>query len=66
VPHESIKFVDNQKCLDLLEQRHCSVLDLLDEETTVPQGSDEKYLNKLDGRFLSKVPPSSRSVQYYD
>lgn len=41
-----IHFYDNQPCIDLIEAR-LGVLDLLDEECRMPQGSDSSWATKL-------------------
>jgi myosin heavy subunit len=42
-----VDFIDNQPMLDLLQKKPNGVLPLLDEELRMPQGSDEKFLQKL-------------------
>ena len=44
---ESIKFVDNQECLDLIEKKPKGILPMLDEECVVPKGSDMSLLQKM-------------------
>ena len=41
-----INFSDNQPCINLLEDKG-GIYSLLDEETRVPKGTDETYLDKL-------------------
>uniref|UniRef100_T1GEE7 Myosin motor domain-containing protein n=1 Tax=Megaselia scalaris TaxID=36166 RepID=T1GEE7_MEGSC len=41
-----IDFYDNQPCIDLIEAK-LGILDLLDEECRVPNGSDEGWAQKL-------------------
>ncbi|KJE96920.1 myosin 10 [Capsaspora owczarzaki ATCC 30864] len=43
----SIKWVDNQACIDMIE-RHLGLLDLLDEEARFPKGTDETMLGKFN------------------
>ncbi|KAJ1568712.1 Myosin type-2 heavy chain 1 [Cladochytrium tenue] len=45
-----IDFNDNQPCIDLIEGR-LGILDILDEETRLPAGSDSSFLTKLNSRF---------------
>lgn len=45
---ESIEFIDNQICLDLIEGKPVGILSLLDEETRFPKGADKTFLEKLD------------------
>jgi hypothetical protein len=44
---ESIEFVDNQECLDLIEKKPKGILPMLDEECVVPKGSDMSLLQKM-------------------
>lgn len=46
VPWETIKFVDNQDCIDLIEGR-VGVLSMLDEECRIPRGEDGSLLQKM-------------------
>lgn len=41
-----IEFYDNQPCIDLIEAK-LGILDLLDEECRMPQGSDGSWTLKL-------------------
>jgi len=45
-----IEFSDNQPCIDLIEGK-LGVLALLDEESRLPMGSDESFVDKLHGNF---------------
>ena len=62
VPYESIKFRDNQGCIDLIEAKKVSVLASLDEEGNVPGGSDDKWISKLHKTFSEDPKTSS---EYY-
>jgi myosin heavy subunit len=56
-------FKDNQPCLDMLEIRNVGVFSMLDEEISVPKGSDAGFLSKVLDRYVTKVihkhPPFS-------
>lgn len=41
-----IEFSDNQPCIDLIEQK-LGILSLLDEESRLPAGNDESWIQKL-------------------
>ncbi|KAK2149285.1 hypothetical protein LSH36_457g02032 [Paralvinella palmiformis] len=41
-----IDFYDNQPCIDLIESK-MGILDLLDEECKIPNGSDKNWIQKL-------------------
>ncbi|KAI8083120.1 P-loop containing nucleoside triphosphate hydrolase protein [Halteromyces radiatus] len=45
-----IEFSDNQKCIELIEGR-MGILSLLDEESRMPSGSDEGFIQKLYTNF---------------
>ena len=44
---DNIEFADNQPCLDLLELKGTGVFAMIDEEITVPKGSDDGFLRKV-------------------
>jgi myosin heavy subunit len=48
-------FKDNQPCLDMLELRNVGVFSMLDEEISVPKGSDVGFLSKVLDRYVTKV-----------
>lgn len=52
-----IEFADNQPCIDVIEKK-LGVLDLLNEESRLPAGSDEQWAEKLY-QNLAK-PPSDK------
>jgi myosin-5 len=45
-----IDYNDNQPCIDLIENK-LGILDLLDEESRMPSGSDKSLVTKLNQRF---------------
>ncbi|KAK9429667.1 P-loop containing nucleoside triphosphate hydrolase protein [Lipomyces doorenjongii] len=45
-----IEFSDNQPCIDLIEAR-IGILSLLDEESRLPSGSDDSWIQKLYTNF---------------
>lgn len=48
----AIDFVDNQPCLDLIEQRRPpGILSILDEESKFPRATDETFITKLHTNF---------------
>jgi len=61
-----IDFCDNQPCIELIEGK-IGILDLLDEECKMPNGSDLSWCNKLynnhikPSSYLSKPKMSSRA-----
>lgn len=48
VPYEKIEFIDNQIVLDMVEGKPGGILPLLDDECLVPEGSEIKYMNKVE------------------
>ncbi|KAF7241516.1 Unconventional myosin-Vc [Varanus komodoensis] len=55
IPWTLIDFYDNQPVIDLIEAK-MGILELLDEECLLPQGTDENWLQKLYNNFLNKNP----------
>ncbi|KMQ45951.1 class V myosin [Trichophyton rubrum] len=47
-----INFSDNQPCIDLIEGK-LGILALLDEESRLPMGADEQFVNKLHHNFAA-------------
>uniref|UniRef100_UPI00398E4D74 unconventional myosin-Vc n=1 Tax=Pristiophorus japonicus TaxID=55135 RepID=UPI00398E4D74 len=55
IPWTLIEFNDNQPCIDLIEAK-MGILELLDEECLLPQGTEENWLQKLQNNYLNKNP----------
>uniref|UniRef100_A0A7M4FZU1 Myosin VC n=1 Tax=Crocodylus porosus TaxID=8502 RepID=A0A7M4FZU1_CROPO len=55
IPWTLIDFYDNQPAIDLIEAK-MGILELLDEECLLPQGTDENWLQKLYNNFINKNP----------
>ncbi|XP_078097487.1 unconventional myosin-Vc isoform X2 [Mustelus asterias] len=55
IPWALIEFNDNQPCIDLIEAK-MGILELLDEECLLPQGTEENWLQKLENNYLNKTP----------
>ncbi|CAH2273930.1 unconventional myosin-Vc [Pelobates cultripes] len=53
IPWTLIDFYDNQTVIDLIEAK-MGILDLLDEECLLPQGTDENWLQKLYNNYINK------------
>uniref|UniRef100_A0A672M8E6 Unconventional myosin-Va-like n=1 Tax=Sinocyclocheilus grahami TaxID=75366 RepID=A0A672M8E6_SINGR len=53
IPWTLIDFYDNQPCINLIEAK-MGLLDLLDEECTMPKGSDDSWAQKLYNTHLKK------------
>lgn len=61
-------FVDNQPTLDLLEVRTNGVFSMIDEEISVPKGSDDGLLLKIlqkhgDGKHPNLIRPKAKDCQ---
>ncbi|KAI5806521.1 putative myosin MYO2 [Peziza echinospora] len=48
-----IEFSDNRPCIDLIEGK-LGILSLLDEESRLPAGSDDSFVQKLHSNFATK------------
>lgn len=48
VEYKKIEFIDNQAVLDMVEGKPSGILPLLDDECLVPEGSEIKYMNKVE------------------
>ncbi|XP_075064108.1 unconventional myosin-Vc isoform X1 [Mixophyes fleayi] len=55
IPWTLIDFYDNQSVIDLIEAK-MGILELLDEECLLPQGTDENWLQKLYNNYIKKNP----------
>nr|XP_033775568.1 unconventional myosin-Vc isoform X3 [Geotrypetes seraphini] len=55
IPWTLIDFYDNQPVIDLIEAK-MGILELLDEECLLPQGTDENWLQKLYNNYIDKNP----------
>uniref|UniRef100_A0A8D0GD52 Myosin VC n=1 Tax=Sphenodon punctatus TaxID=8508 RepID=A0A8D0GD52_SPHPU len=55
IPWTLIDFYDNQPVIDLIEAK-MGILELLDEECLLPQGTDENWLQKLYNNYIHKNP----------
>ncbi|XP_038669467.1 unconventional myosin-Vc isoform X1 [Scyliorhinus canicula] len=55
IPWALIEFNDNQPCIDLIEAK-MGILQLLDEECLLPQGTEENWLQKLVNNYENKNP----------
>jgi len=53
-----IEFIDNIECLNLIELKATGILAMLDEEVSMPKGSDKNFVSKLHKRYAedSKNP----------
>lgn len=58
-----INFSDNQPCIDLIEGK-ISVLTLLDEESRLPMGNDDSFVNKLHHNFAADKQPFYKKPRF--
>ena len=58
-----INFSDNQPCIDLIEGK-LGVLSLLDEESRLPMGSDESFVNKLHHNYAADKQPFYKKPRF--
>ena len=63
VQFDKVPFIDNKPVLEMLSSKPWGVLNLLDEEVRVPQGSDVKWVAKCEERHATSrcasrpIPP---------
>ena len=48
IKFQHIEFIDNQIVLDLIEKKPMGILLMLDEESLVPEGTNTKFMNKIE------------------
>ena len=72
IQFEEVSFIDNQPCLDLVENKPNGIIAMLDEEVVMPRGSDESFLNKLHQRhdrterYIKPLrPPTAFIIDHY-
>lgn len=51
VPLEAIEFVDNGKCVELIEGKPYGLISLLEEECSLGGGKDSSYISKVEKAF---------------
>ena len=51
IPTEHITFVDNSECVKLIEDKPFGLIVILDEECSLGNGTDAKYISKIDSFF---------------
>ena len=54
IPWEFISFSDNQPCIDMIQSKF-GVLSLLDEESRLPSGTDNAFLQKVYTQLLPRT-----------
>jgi myosin heavy subunit len=62
LPIDDISYQDNIQCVRLIDLRGAGIFAYLDEEVTVPKGSDEKFVSKINQIFDDN--PNTKSVFY--
>lgn len=51
IEYTPIVFIDNQVVLDMIEKAPTGILPLLDDECIIPEGSDRKFMNKMEQQY---------------
>ncbi|TPX37698.1 hypothetical protein SmJEL517_g00731 [Synchytrium microbalum] len=66
IPWQNVQYLNNKPCCELIEKQH-HLIDLLDEECVIPNGSDaslhDKLLKNLKGKPHWVQPPASQNSQ---
>eukprot|EP00158_Paraphelidium_tribonemae_P009966 Partr_v1_DN29015_c0_g1_i3_m58774 putative Myosin VIIA len=57
---DDISFTDNQQCLDLISKKPLGILQLLDEESSLPKATDKSFVEKVKNNH-EKNPYFSKS-----
>jgi myosin heavy subunit len=63
----SVSYVDNQPCLDLIENGRICILALCDEELRTPKGNDETLLDKMHQQLSTNkyyIKPKTKGVVF--
>jgi len=68
IKFKEVEFVDNQDCIDLIENGKGSILGILDEVSRLPKASDTMFAEKLHSthakHFRLQVPRKSKMAHY--
>lgn len=62
LPVDEISYQDNIGCVRLIDLRGGGIFAYLDEEVTIPKGTDEKFISKLNSIFDEN--PNTKSIYY--
>ena len=76
IEFSSVQYIDNQECVDLIDGKPSGILAMIDEEGTVPRGSDisllEKFKTTFGGsshrpnkRFLLRLKVETFGIDHY-
>jgi len=52
IDFEHVEFIDNQVVLDLIDAKPHGILLMLDDEIIVPQGSESKFMNRVESQHM--------------
>lgn len=50
---EDVGYINNIKCVELIDKKPTGIFHFLDEECVIPNGEDKNFLNKLNSRAVS-------------
>eukprot|EP00924_Labyrinthula_sp_SR-Ha-C_P000553 maker-scaffold_27-snap-gene-2.56-mRNA-1 protein AED:0.17 eAED:0.17 QI:0/0/0/1/1/1/2/0/1327 len=54
VDYTPIKFIDNEEVLEVIEKKPNGILPALDDECILPEGNDQKFMNKIEDVHTAK------------
>ena len=68
IKFKEVEYVDNQDCIDLIEERPNGILAMLDEESKLPKATDSGFAEKLHAKhknhFRLQLPRKSKMAYY--
>ena len=60
----TVDFVDNQQCLELIEQKRNGIFDMISEEIKLPKGNDTNLLTRMHQNYDGKAGESKGGKHY--
>eukprot|EP00924_Labyrinthula_sp_SR-Ha-C_P009321 maker-scaffold_2-snap-gene-20.33-mRNA-1 protein AED:0.00 eAED:0.00 QI:73/1/1/1/1/1/2/54/1259 len=54
VSYTPIQFIDNAEVVEVIEKKPNGILPVLDDECIIPEGSDQKFMNKIEDTHTAK------------
>ena len=61
---QAVDFVDNQQCLELIEQKRSGIFDMISEEIKLPKGTDANLLTRMHQSYDGKAGEAKGGKHY--